>query len=160
MYISSVTLMHEISRSKVKILERVFKLYLSIYLTIIYLILFSSAPFLLLVAHPVLISYILIGYAILVRIRLRTLRISWFIYLLVLIFLGGVIILIIYITSIAANEKFNFQKPFLLEVGFFLLSIGGISILFLSPLEKILPLENRPAFLISLIEASSRLIYF
>ena len=76
MYISSVTLIHEISRSKVKTLERVFKLYSSIYLTVIYLILFSSAPLLLLVAHPVLISYILIGYAILVRIRLRTLRIS------------------------------------------------------------------------------------
>ena len=118
MYISSGTLIHEISRSKVKTLERVFKLYSSIYLTVIYLILFSSAPLLLLVAHPVFISYILIGYAILVRIRLRTLRISWFIYLLVLIFLGGVIILIIYITSIAANEKFNFQKPLFFE-GFF-----------------------------------------
>jgi len=160
MYISSVTLIHEISRSKVKTLERVFKLYSSIYLTVIYLILFSSAPLLLLVAHPVLISYILIGYAILVRIRLRTLRISWFIYLLVLIFLGGVIILIIYITSIAANEKFNFQKPLFFEIGLLLFSMRGVRLLFLTPLEKILSLENRPAFLISLIEAGSSLIYF
>ena len=107
MYISSVTLNFEISRSKVKILERVFNLYFSIYLTFIYFLIFRRAPVLLIVTHPVLMAYVLIGYAILVSIGLRTLSIRWFMYLLVLIFLGGVIILIIYITSMAANEKFN-----------------------------------------------------
>jgi len=48
----------------------------------------------------------------LILISLRTgllvfnINISWFIYLLVLVFLGGVIILIIYIRTLAANEKF------------------------------------------------------
>ena len=160
MYISSVTLNFEISRSKVKILERVFNLYFSIYLTFIYFLMFRRAPVLLIVTHPVLMAYVLIGYAILVRIRLRTLSIRWFIYLLVLIFLGGVIILIIYITSMAANEKFNsYLKTRLRKI-----ILGGalliISIVFMPIIEKVIFLENTPTFLISLMESRSRLIYF
>ena len=105
-------------------------------------------------------AYVLIGYAILVRIRLRTLSIRWFIYLLVLIFLGGVIILIIYITSMAANEKFNsYLKTRLRKI-----ILGGalliISITFIPIIEKVIFLENTPTFLISLMESRSRLIYF
>lgn len=33
-------------------------------------------------------------------------RISWFFYLLVLVFLGGVMVIIIYISTLASNEKF------------------------------------------------------
>ena len=105
-------------------------------------------------------AYVLIGYAILVSIRLRTLSIRWFIYLLVLIFLGGVIILIIYITSMAANEKFNsYLKTRLRKI-----ILGGalliISIVFMPIIEKVIFLENTPTFLISLMESRSRLIYF
>jgi len=105
-------------------------------------------------------AYVLIGYAILVSIRLRTLSIRWFIYLLVLIFLGGVIILIIYITSMAANEKFNsYLKTRLRKI-----ILGGalliISITFIPIIEKVIFLENTPTFLISLMESRSRLIYF
>jgi len=41
--------------------------------------------------------------------------VSWFLYLLVLVFLGGVIVLVIYIRTLAANEKFDklsFNKSF------------------------------------------------
>jgi len=121
---------------------------------------FRRAPALLIVTHPVLMAYVLIGYAIIVSIRLRTLSIRWFIYLLVLIFLGGVIILIIYITSIAANEKFNsYLKDSLRKI-----ILGGVllvaSVVFIPVLEKVIFLENTPTFLISLIESRSRLIYF
>jgi len=50
--------------------------------------------------HPISLGIILIFYSLL----FRTL---WFFYLLVLVFLGGVIILIIYIRTLAANEKFT-----------------------------------------------------
>ena len=121
---------------------------------------FRRAPALLIVTHPVLMAYVLIGYAIIVSIRLRTLSIRWFIYLLVLIFLGGVIILIIYITSIAANEKFNsYLKDSLRKI-----ILGGVllvaGVVFIPVLEKVIFLENTPTFLISLIESRSRLIYF
>ena len=77
-----------------------------------------------------------------------------------LIFLGGVIILIIYITSIAANEKFNsYLKDSLRKI-----ILGGVllvaSVVFIPVLEKVIFLENTPTFLISLIESRSRLIYF
>ena len=160
MYISSVTLSFEISRSKVKILERVFKLYLSIYLTFIYFLLFSSAPVILIITHPVLMAYGLILYAVLVRIRLRILRIRWFIYLLVLIFLGGVIVLIIYITSIAANEKFNSQLKKRLRRLILAILLVSLRITMLPTLEKVVFLENTPTFLMSLIEARSSLMYF
>nr|YP_009032781.1 NADH dehydrogenase subunit 6 [Folsomotoma octooculata]AGL95080.1 NADH dehydrogenase subunit 6 [Folsomotoma octooculata] len=36
-------------------------------------------------------------------------KMSWFSYVLFLIFLGGLMVLFIYITSLASNEKFNFN---------------------------------------------------
>ena len=118
------------------------------------------APALLIVTHPVLMAYILIRYAILVRIGLSTLRIRWFMYLLVLIFLGGVIILIIYITSIAANEKFNSYLRTSLRKPVWGVALLRISVVFIPVLEKAIFLENAPTFLIRLIESRSRLIYF
>merc|ERR1712219_28871 len=57
-------------------------------------------------SHPIFFSLILIFMALLVGILIISLSTSWFFYLLVLVFLGGVIILIIYISTLAANEKF------------------------------------------------------
>ena len=45
--------------------------------------------------------------AILARIITFSINSSWFFYLIILVFLGGVIILIIYISTLAANEKFR-----------------------------------------------------
>merc|ERR1739848_853799 len=45
--------------------------------------------------------------AILARIITFAINSSWFFYLIVLVFLGGVIILIIYISTLSANEKFR-----------------------------------------------------
>ena len=54
----------------------------------------------------IFISLILIILALIIRILAFFINISWFFYLLVLVFLGGVIILIIYISTLATNEKF------------------------------------------------------
>lgn len=45
-------------------------------------------------------------YSLLVGSSLMFFSVSWFFYLLVLVFLGGVIVLIIYIRTLSANEKF------------------------------------------------------
>ena len=50
--------------------------------------------------------------ALLVGILIISLSTSWFLYLLVLVFLGGVIVLIIYIRTLAANEKFKNLKSY------------------------------------------------
>ena len=65
-----------------------------------------------------IISSIIVG-VICIKINL-----SWFFYLLVLVFLGGVIVLIIYINTLAINEKFFFYKfkyKFFYLVSFFLI---------------------------------------
>lgn len=49
---------------------------------------------------------ILIAIALVGGILLMKIRISWFFYLLVLVFLGGVMVIIIYISTLASNEKF------------------------------------------------------
>lgn len=56
------------------------------------------------------------------RVALLKLSFSWVFFLLVLIFLGGVIIIIRYMASLAANEKF-FLLPHNLLWGFLLLPL-------------------------------------
>jgi len=56
--------------------------------------------------HPISLGIVLIFYSLLIGVTAITFRAPWFFYLLVLVFLGGVIILIIYIRTLAANEKF------------------------------------------------------
>merc|ERR1711970_1385453 len=57
-------------------------------------------------SHPISIGLILVLLSILSGAILIKMNITWFFYLLVLVFLGGVIVLIIYISTLAANEKF------------------------------------------------------
>ena len=54
---------------------------------------------------------------------------SWFFYLLVLVFLGGVIVLIIYMNTLAINEKFLFYKV-KTKSAYFLMVLISIQILF------------------------------
>merc|ERR1712126_372978 len=57
-------------------------------------------------SHPISLGIIIIIMAL--NIGLWAFYIySWFIYLLVLVFLGGVIVLIIYMSTLSANEKFS-----------------------------------------------------
>ena len=57
-------------------------------------------------SHPISLGLVLIFYSLLMGVTTIIFRAPWFFYLLVLVFLGGVIILIIYISTLAANEKF------------------------------------------------------
>merc|ERR1712226_5870 len=56
-------------------------------------------------------------------------NITWFFYLLVLVFLGGVIVLIIYMNTLAINEKFLFYKV-KTKSAYFLMVLISIQILF------------------------------
>merc|ERR1712066_716116 len=65
------------------------------------------------------VAFLLIFLSIIISLFSLKLLCSWFFYLLVLVFLGGVIILIIYISTLAANEKFmrpKFPNPVLFIV--------------------------------------------
>merc|ERR1712037_766739 len=54
--------------------------------------------------HPISLGIILIFYSLLIGVATITLRTPWFFYLLVLVFLGGVIIFIIYIRIFFINN--------------------------------------------------------
>jgi len=64
------------------------------------------------ISHPIFFRIILIISSVMVGVICIKINLSWFFYLLVLVFLGGVIILIIYINTLAMNEKFFFYKIF------------------------------------------------
>ena len=111
MYILSVTLKLEISRSKVKILEKVFNLYsYRIIRTIFISFFFLIINILMFISHPIFFRIILIISSIIVGLICIKINLSWFFYLLVLVFLGGVMVLIIYMNTLAINEKFFFVK--------------------------------------------------
>ena len=74
------------------------------------LLIFSYTAFL--ASHPIKIAILLIATCSLVRVFILKISYSWMFFLLVLIFLGGVIIIIIYMTSLASNEK-NLRINFL-----------------------------------------------
>jgi len=75
--------------------------------------------------HPAILAAMLGGYALIVRLLLALGTARWFIYILVLVFLGGVIVLIAYITTLAANEKFFFYSSGASVFAFLLVTLAG-----------------------------------
>jgi len=100
----SVALLLEISRSKVVVLERAANLIILIVIIIRGIVLLRRA--LVMLVHPLTLAGVLIIYAVVTRGVVGYISCSWIIYMLVLIFLGGVIVLVVYMTTLAANEKF------------------------------------------------------
>ncbi len=62
------------------------------------------------IVHPFAIALLLMVISVSLGLGLLKISFSWLFYLLVLIFLGGVIVIITYIASLAANEKFSRPK--------------------------------------------------
>nr|ASM41793.1 NADH dehydrogenase subunit 6 [Leptura arcuata]QVM79137.1 NADH dehydrogenase subunit 6 [Leptura annularis] len=66
-------------------------------------------------SHPLTSGFILLIQTILISIFTGMLTYNfWFSYILFLIMIGGMLILFIYMTSIASNEKFNFSYKLLI----------------------------------------------
>ena len=105
MYILSVTLIFEISRSKVKILEKVFKFISIRIIRIFFVSIFIFIEILRFLFHPIFFRLILIFIALFIRIIIKF-NISWF-FTNVSIFLGA-IILVIYINTLIINKKIFF----------------------------------------------------
>jgi NADH-ubiquinone oxidoreductase chain 6 len=99
----------------------------------------------------------LIIVSLIVRRLTFSLNISWFFYLLVLVFLGGVIILIIYIRTLATNEKFYvFRLKFkILILVLSVLSARVINLLMFISFDKIPPHNFIPNMLYEAINFNS-----
>lgn len=67
--------------------------------------------------HPLTIGLILITQTLLIALFSGTIRVNfWFSYSLFLIFMGGILILFIYITSLSSNEIFKFSFNWKLSI--------------------------------------------
>lgn len=62
------------------------------------------------ISHPASLAGFLIIVALLIRSLLGVYSLSWFLYLLALVFLGGVIVVLLFMVSVCANEKFYTAK--------------------------------------------------
>lgn len=84
-------------------------------------------------SHPLTLGLILISSAVAIGALLALSRASWFFYLLVLVFLGGVMVLVIYMATLSANEKFS-SIPRLTVAPAFAARLPVLLILHFSPL--------------------------
>nr|ALO71147.1 NADH deshydrogenase subunit 6 [Stenus comma] len=81
----------------------------------------------LMVNHPLMVSIILlIQILIIALMKIILIKFSWFSYMIFLIMIGGLLIIFTYMTSIASNESFKFNKNQLLLM---LMSLTSMSIL-------------------------------
>nr|YP_009753961.1 NADH dehydrogenase subunit 6 [Dicranocentrus wangi]QIT06442.1 NADH dehydrogenase subunit 6 [Dicranocentrus wangi] len=84
----------------------------------------ASSLILMVSTHPIaILSMVLIQTMNICIMSWITIKTSWFSYILFLIFLGGLMILFVYITSMASNEKFemNFNETLALNKKMFLI---------------------------------------
>lgn len=66
------------------------------------------------ITHPLSTGLVLLVQTILISVRTGLFKCTyWFSYILFLIFLGGILVLFIYVTSLAANEQFKFKREFI-----------------------------------------------
>ena len=106
MYISSVTLIFEISRSKVKLLESDFNLLMNRILSVFFRTMVLSLFLLILnSSHPVLTAGLIVILRGGVGMLLGRLINIWLLLALLLIFLGGIIVIIVYVATLARADK-------------------------------------------------------
>nr|QAY82077.1 NADH dehydrogenase subunit 6 [Hyphasis sp. REN-2018] len=83
---------------------------------IIYLIMMMNASTLLYINHPLSYGLILLIQVIMTAMFCGLLSNFWYSYIFFLIMIGGILILFIYMTSIASNEKFKLNNKFMLTI--------------------------------------------
>lgn len=97
---------------------------------IITLILYTTAIIFIVINHPLIIGFTLMLSRIIYGVMLYLLNSSsWFIYILVIIFVRGVIVIFIYISSLSSNEPITFSFTTLYKINFIFLIISPLFIL-------------------------------
>nr|YP_010954859.1 NADH dehydrogenase subunit 6 [Dorcus cervulus]WMW30244.1 NADH dehydrogenase subunit 6 [Dorcus cervulus] len=73
------------------------------------------AIFLPLVNHPLSLGLLLLSQSILIALITGWMNLTfWYSYILFLIMIGGMLVLFMYMTSVASNEKFKFSTPMMM----------------------------------------------
>nr|WIL79833.1 NADH dehydrogenase subunit 6 [Clerus klapperichi]WIL79871.1 NADH dehydrogenase subunit 6 [Clerus dealbatus] len=75
-------------------------------------------------SHPMSLGFILLLQTTITAFIINYLNFNfWFSYILFLVMIGGMLILFIYMTSVASNEKFSFNNKLMMMLMFFVLMI-------------------------------------
>nr|APX40821.1 NADH dehydrogenase subunit 6 [Smaragdina concolor] len=112
------------------------------------MIIFTSLMFCLM-SHPLALGLTLLVQTIFIALMSGTMSINfWFSYIIFLIMIGGMLVLFVYMTSIAANEKFSFS----LSMTVMLIMVVMISLwaTLIDPMTLNLPtqlMENMPSMM-------------
>nr|YP_009489514.1 NADH dehydrogenase subunit 6 [Euryades corethrus]SPP23417.1 NADH dehydrogenase subunit 6 [Euryades corethrus] len=94
------------------------------------MILFSFIMFFL--NHPISMGFMILSQTLLTCLLLGLINYTyWFSYILFLVFMGGLLVLFIYVSSIASNELFNFNFFYKNYIVLFILIIFFFSIMFM-----------------------------
>lgn len=112
------------------------------FLLIFYPLIISTCVMFTRLIHPLAIGITLLAQTILICCTTGLSNMSfWFSYILFLIFLGGILVLFIYVTSLASNEIFS---PSLTSLVFFLpLLFVSFILIFTDPMILIQPVINK-----------------
>nr|ALO76603.1 NADH deshydrogenase subunit 6 [Coccidula rufa] len=89
------------------------------------LLLFINATFMVFLNHPITLGSLVLMQTIFSCLYIGSMNLNfWYSYVLLLVMIGGLLILFIYMTSVASNEKFKFNNKLMLI--FIIMSILSI----------------------------------
>nr|AFU50280.1 NADH dehydrogenase subunit 6 [Donacia distincta] len=114
--------------------------------------------------HPLSLGFILLVQTILIALSTGLMNYNfWFSYILFLIMIGGMLILFIYMTSIASNEKFKFSSNLMMMFMFMfmlLISLNMISESFLMNLNMNISEISQQFNLLNFNKNFNKYLYF
>nr|YP_009441731.1 NADH dehydrogenase subunit 6 [Anatis ocellata]AOY39276.1 NADH dehydrogenase subunit 6 [Anatis ocellata] len=74
--------------------------------------------------HPISLGSIILTHTIIMCLFMGMMSLNfWFSYILILVMIGGLLVLFIYMTSIASNEKFKFNNKLFMIIIFLLITL-------------------------------------
>nr|AYW52269.1 NADH dehydrogenase subunit 6 [Cassidinae sp. ACP-2018] len=79
------------------------------------LMIFTTSAIFMLMKHPISISMMILVQTIFIALKIGTMIKSfWFSYILFLVMVGGMLVLFLYMTNVASNEKFNLSNKLMM----------------------------------------------
>nr|AGY61265.1 NADH dehydrogenase subunit 6 [Halocaridina rubra] len=92
------------------------------------------------IKHPLTMGLMLLAQTVIIAVYINSvLKTSWFSYILFLIFLGAMLVLFIYVTSLAPNEPFYFSSSS--AIIFLSAALLSVTFLMIDPIFKLYPVN-------------------
>nr|AGY61330.1 NADH dehydrogenase subunit 6 [Halocaridina rubra] len=96
------------------------------------------------IKHPLTMGLMLLAQTVIIAVYINSiLKTSWFSYILFLIFLGAMLVLFIYVTSLAPNEPFYFSNSS--AIIFLSAALLSVTFLMIDPIFKLYPVNLTPS---------------